>query len=218
LKRYHFLFAFFILAVSCEKTNNINDKTTIENNYYDKAYDFLAKSEKDSAFIYFNLAKNIFSQNNDSVRVGNCLVNMAIIEGEKGDYFGSQETALSAIIYLDENELKLHPIIYSNYNNLGIVANNLKDFKNSLIWYEKALKISDNKQKQTIYNNIAMVNSRSDHYSKALNILKSLQTNLNDSKNINSKTRILDNLAYTKFLQNKNYNAEPKLNKALEIR
>jgi len=52
LKIYLLIILFFL--VSCKK--EIIEPAKTENKFYDKAYDFLSTGEKDSAFVYFNLA------------------------------------------------------------------------------------------------------------------------------------------------------------------
>ena len=74
----------------------------INNSFYDKAFEYLDKGKADSAFFFFNAAKQIYLEQGDSVQVAKCLINMAITQQEQGDYYGAQETALQAIPFLDE--------------------------------------------------------------------------------------------------------------------
>ena len=215
LKIYLLLILFFL--VSCKK--EIIEPAKTENKFYDKAYDFLSTGEKDSAFIYFNLAQNTFSQNKDSARIGNSMVNMAILQSEAGDYYGSQETSLGAIKYLNKKEEKLYPILYSNYNNLGITSRNLGDYKNAVLFYDNAIAFATSQSEiNTCLNNKAICYKFLENYSASLQIFKDVFKNIDPVKDQKGYARIVDNLAFVKFLQNKNYDAEMEMNAALKIR
>ena len=215
LKIYLLLILFFL--VSCKK--EIIEPAKTENKFYDKAYDFLSTGEKDSAFIYFNLAQNTFSQNKDSARIGNSMVNMAILQSEAGDYYGSQETSLGAIKYLNKKEEKLYPILYSNYNNLGITSRNLRDYKNAVLFYDNAIAFATSQSEiNTCLNNKAICYKFLENYSASLQIFKDVFKNIDPVKDQKGYARIVDNLAFVKFLQNKNYDAEMEMNEALKIR
>lgn len=216
LKRYylHSLIIFFFLS-SCEEKKSLTVAES-SNQYYDKAYSLLAKN-KDSAFVNFNLAKEMFLQNKDSIRAGNCLVNMAIISSDMGDNLGSLETSLSAIKFLNENNSKVYPIIKSNYNNLGIVSFNLKDYKKSLVFYDLAIKFSEEKFDVITYlNNKANTYREIKDYNNAIEIY----TDILKKQDISKKdfSRIMTNLAKTKWLQNPSYNPVSELKEALNIR
>ncbi|EQB93190.1 hypothetical protein C874_00300 [Elizabethkingia anophelis 502] len=216
MKRYylHSLIIFFFLS-SCEEKKSLTVAES-SNQYYDKAYSLLAKN-KDSAFVNFNLAKEMFLQNKDSIRAGNCLVNMAIISSDMGDNLGSLETSLSAIKFLNENNSKVYPIIKSNYNNLGIVSFNLKDYKKSLVFYDLAIKFSEEKFDVITYlNNKANTYREIKDYNNAIEIY----TDILKKQDISKKdfSRIMTNLAKTKWLQNPSYNPVSELKEALNIR
>ncbi len=213
----YFLWILFLIISCVEK--KIENVTGEQNIYYDKAYDYLNKNQKDSAFIYFNEAKEVFNQNNDSIRVGNCLVNMAIIIAEKGDNLGSLETSLDAIKYLNENKEVVYPILYSNYNNLGIVMANLKEYNKSILFYNDALKFSKNYTDIiTALNNKASSYRYSGRYKNALNIYEELLNKVDEKKDLIEYARVIDNMEYTKWLQNHNYNPVSELKEALKIR
>ncbi|HPW89636.1 MAG TPA: hypothetical protein PKZ31_11060 [Kaistella chaponensis] len=215
LKIYLLIILFFL--VSCKK--EIIEPAKTENKFYDKAYDFLSTGEKDSAFVYFNLAQNTFSQNKDSARIGNSMVNMAILQSEAGDYYGSQETSLGAIKYLNKKEEKLYPILYSNYNNLGITSRNLRDYKNAVLFYDNAIAFATSQSEiNTCLNNKAICYKFLENYSASLQIFKDVFKNIDPVKDQKGYARIVDNLAFVKFLQNKNYDAEMEMNAALKIR
>lgn len=213
-------FLLFALLISCTKTkeNNLNqpDKKA-DNPYYEKAWSYLDKKDPINAFQYFNKAKELFLKNNDSLGIGKCLMNMGIILTDQGDYFGAQETSLEAIQYFNENDKEDYNYINSNYNNLGIVNRNLKNYIKAIEFYNLSMKFSLEKiDKQKCLNNLANVYRDNKQYTKALSIYSQVYKGNNESKNEYSRT--LTNLAKTKWLQNLDYNPVPELKKALDIR
>ena len=212
-----FLLCSLILLVSCKK--EIIEPAKSDNKFYDKAYDFLSAGEKDSAFAYFNLAKNIFVQQNDSARTGNSLVNMAIIQAENGDYYGSQEVSLSAIKYLNKKEQKLQPVLYSNYNNLGIVTKNLRDYHKAISFFDQAIVFATSASEiNTCQNNKANCFRFLKDYTASVTIFELILKNIDPLKDPKGYARVVDNLAYIKFLQNPAYNAESELFRALKMK
>lgn len=184
---------------------------------YDKAYDFYDASEKDSAFIYFNRAKDELIEKGHYSHAGNSLVIMGIIQCEKGDYYGSQETALSAIKYL--NIQKDSADLSANYNNLGIASQSLKEYNKAIVFYDKAAQFStDFRYKMAQVNNKAVSYSYLKQYDSAISILNKALSNPSLKKYPTTYYRIYDNLAYNKFLKNPSYNAEPELDEALQAR
>ncbi|MCI3937549.1 tetratricopeptide repeat protein [Chryseobacterium aahli] len=206
------------LVFYCKKNDEINESnpTNPSNTSF-----ILAKKYKDtnldSAFIYFNLAKNDFLIKNDSIGAARSLVNMAIIQSDKGDYYGSIETSLEADKYLKtavKNDF-VNNLYSSNYNNLAISSKSLKNYQDAEKYYQNALKITlDKNYISVINNNIGDMLILQNKKDSAVTHLQKLR-NSNDSI---SYARVLNNLAKAKFLGNVNYNAVPELEKALKIR
>ncbi|MGI9581290.1 ATP-binding protein [Chryseobacterium sp. RRHN12] len=199
------------LLLSCSrKKPSVTDRIN-----YDKGYDYLEASKKDSAFKYLNKAKDDFIQKGYPSYAGNCLVLMGVIQCDAGDFYGAQETALSAIKFLDTKK-DLTELV-SNYNNLGISCQKLKDYKRAAHFYNQAaIYNQDSIYQFTLLNNKAVSYVYLKEYNKAINIFNSI---LNSSK-VDSIifSKVYDNLAFAKFQQNPKYNAEYELNKALHIR
>lgn len=85
---------FLTIIFSC--TKNTVEADSAKNKTYLKATDFRDTGEKDSAYIYYALAKDEFLKINDSLFMAKCLINMAIIQTDQGDHFGGIETSLEA--------------------------------------------------------------------------------------------------------------------------
>lgn len=208
------IFLLPVILFSCNKNNRTakSDRTD-----YDKAYNYLKTAEKDSAFKYFNQAKDFFIQENNPSFAGSCLVNMAILQCEDGDYYGSQETALSAIKYLNPQKDTLE--IVGNYNNLGITCQNLKEYNKAAQFYNKAVDFSKDPIDQlTLLNNKAISYTYLKKHDSAIHIFNKILAFPNIKIHAKIFSKAYDNLAYTKFSQNSAYNAEPELNEALKIR
>ncbi|CAM2793545.1 ATP-binding protein [Chryseobacterium flavum] len=205
-------FLLLLIISSCNKNNTKIDRTE-----YDKAYGFLKNSQKDSAFKYFNKAKDDFISQENFSYAGSCLVNMAIIQNDYGDYYGSQETGLSAIKYLNEKEDSYE--LSSNYNSLGITFQNLKEYNKATQYYSLAAKFSQNATDSlTHLNNKAVAFSYSKKFDSAISLFNKILNYPNLKKQPILYSKVYDNQAYFKFLQDKNYNAENELLGALKIR
>jgi len=205
-----------IVLLSCSKPG-LKKKLIKENILYDKAFEFREQGRIDSAFSYFNQAKDLFLTQNDSLGAGKCLVNMGIISTDRGDYFGGQEISLNAIKYFDHTDKKQYPYIHSNYNNLGIASAKLADYPNALKFYNLAIRYADKLSDVNLYlNNKAKVYQDTKNFNESLKIYNQVLSKNND--NPKEYAMALSNLAKTKWLINPNYNAEPEFLKALNIR
>ncbi|SEO16201.1 hypothetical protein SAMN05216436_1405 [bacterium A37T11] len=211
---------FYLLALllisSCTKTKVPKPKVK-ENLFYDKAFELRENNQTDSSFLYFYKAKDLFLEQADSLGAGKCLVNMAIFLTEKGDYYGGQETAIEALKYLDERNPNHFHYLGSNYNNLGLATFRLQDFNRSLVFYNFAVKFSDDPSDTRVYlNNKAKVYQRLKNYKQAINIYRLILAQSNNNQL--EYARILTNLAVAKWLQNPHYPAAKELLKAFQIR
>ncbi len=205
--------------VSCtqKEKNKVSQSQKTNNSYYEKAWSYLDKKDPINAFQYFNKAKEFYLKNNDSLGVGKCLMNMGIILTDQGDYFGAQETSLEATKYFNENDKEQLDYISANYNNLGVISFNLKNYNNALKFYDLAIKFSqDHKDIDSYFNNKAIVYRNLKKFDQAILLYKYLGKE--NELLVKEKNTISDNLAYTKWLQNSDYNPVPEFKKALNIR
>lgn len=208
---------FFILILLSIYSCNRKEISKIDRKTYDKAYDFFDASKDDSAFVYFNKAKDELIMKNYSSYAGNSLVIMGIIQNEKGDYYGAQETALSALQYLDTNKDSAE--LAANYNNLGVAFQNLKNYYKAANYYEQAAKFSQNTTDSlTHINNKAVALSYLRKFDLAILLFNEILSFPNIEKESILYSKVYDNKAFTKFLQNENYNAENELLNAVKIR
>lgn len=210
------LYILLIIFLSCEK-EAIQKEKPIDNPSYDKAFEYLEAAKSDSAFFYFGKAKQVFSEAGDSLFVAKCLINMAIIQIDQGDYFGAQETSLEADAYLNKQNKDYHRFLSMNFNNLGNATGYLLEYKQAIKFYESAIKYSDNPQNTLVYrNNLAMTYVTNNELEKAREIYDDIINRTH--KGQAEYARVLSNLAKVKWLQDPNYNAISEFLLALKIR
>lgn len=213
MRSYILFFFIFILIYCSDKQKNSNEP----NPYYDKAFEFLETKNEDSAYIYFDKAKDIFEENKNKLRQGKCLINMAIISTNKGDYYNGQTLSLQAKEYLEESDTTQFSDICSNYNNLGIASNNLKDYKNSIKFYDLAIKFADTEiDKLTYLKNKANIYKEIKNYTTSINLYEELLPRVKN-KNLKVYARLLSNLANVKWLKDNNYSPEKELTESYKI-
>lgn len=204
-----------IILISCVKTDK-KDILSVGDQYYNNGEQLYASQKYDSAFIYFNKAHQSYSLLDKNKESANALVYQSIIQTIKGDYFGSEESAIEALKKLDSNNSSNNDLLVSIYNQIALNKEYQKDYTAAVNWYQLAVKKTSNHYDSIVLqNNIAVSYYEDKKYDNAIDILASLQSLKNDSI-INA--RILDNLAYAKFLKDSNYNAEQELKKALQLK
>ncbi|WP_069658339.1 tetratricopeptide repeat-containing sensor histidine kinase [Arcticibacter eurypsychrophilus] len=188
-----------------------------DNFYYDQAFTYREKGMIDSSFFYFIKAKDLFLQQKDSLGAGKCLVNMAIISNDKGDYFGSQEISLNAISYFDVKNEDQYVFIRSNYNNLGIATQKLGDAEHALGFYNSAIRFSRDSLDTRVYrNNMATSYQLLGDHRAAISVYKIIL--MEASKNKKEYARALTNISYNKWRLNPSYNPLTGYLIALRIR
>lgn len=206
------LFILLLIIFSCKKENKIAD----DNPNFHKAFICRESKTYDSAFYYYNLAKNDLIEINDSIGVAKSLINMAMIQTNKGEFLGGIESSLQANKYLKkESDSLVRVLLGTNYNNMAIASNYLKNFENAYSFYLQALKYIDNKEKRYVcYNNIGdlLINIGKPHLA-----IPYLEKAIHVKDSINY-SKALNNITKAKYLIDSNYNPLPELNKALEIR
>ncbi|MCG2793855.1 MAG: tetratricopeptide repeat protein [Weeksellaceae bacterium] len=172
--------SFFLLLILIGCSQKEDSKKTIQtansqaNPYYEKAFVFMDKNA-DSSFFYLNQAKELFQKRNDSFGLGKTYVNMAIIQEKAGDNFGSVETSLLATKFLKEKHPSHCNVLFSNYNNLGVASNNLKNYQDAKRFYQKAYRFTkDPVDRMMLANNLAIVFHNEKQYQKAVAIYAKL--------------------------------------------
>ncbi|MBT2621366.1 ATP-binding protein [Chryseobacterium sp. ISL-6] len=205
-----------LILFSCSREEPVSKKLKEENLFYKKARKFRDTKISDSAFYYYTLAKDEYVKNNDSLRIGQSLVNMAIIETSKGDFYGSIETCLEANkFFTNIKDSTTRRDLASSFNNMGIASGYMYNYDHAIIFYKNAIRYAiNNETKYTYYNNIAVALLKKNDSKHAINYLTEAILTKNDTE----YARALNNFAKAKFMEDKNYNPLPEFYKALEIR
>ncbi|MCH2195605.1 sensor histidine kinase [Kordia sp.] len=201
----------------------VKDSMSAANHYWNIAFYYRRNDIKDSAFYFYDRAKNIFQHiDPEHQDIGKLLLNMARIQKELKDYSGSQFMLTNAIKLFElHNDSKR---LYSCYNNLGIISMNLEDYEKSLEYHNKALeylqKIKENDRLKTYtLNNIGLVYRDQGKYKDAIdNFEQALSFDSLHIKNPKHYATLLDNLAYSKFLSNDTLKLPNLFYKSLKIR
>lgn len=216
MKRFSLCILVFLLF-SCGRKTEHSPVVKVVNPFFDRAYEFLDKGDSDSSFFYFEQAKQVFLDQGDSLGVANCLIIMAVNQRQQNDYFGAQETALQALVYLDISNSKHRAYLSANYNNLGIASYQMLDYNQSILFFERAIEYSDDATANLVYrNNIALCYRDLGKFDESFNLFKELLKNIeHDTK---TYARILTNYANAKWLQNVSYLALPEYFEGLKIR
>ncbi|RXP60890.1 tetratricopeptide repeat-containing sensor histidine kinase [Lutibacter sp. HS1-25] len=206
--------AIYISKQLIQKSKQDNDSIAIGRNYSILAYYYNSNQQTDSAYYYYNLIKNEYLKYNDSILNGNNLLTMAIIERSFGDNIASEHSGSLALKYFgDKNPISSASV----YNNWAISSNEQGELKDALLFYKKAIDLTTSKENSiTIKNNIANTYRKLGDYNTSIKILDSL---LKDTiVSFTTKARVIDNLAYVKWLAKTTENVLPELEKALEMR
>lgn len=213
---FRILLVIVLFTCSACKQETADQGSSINNKYHDKANLFRDQMISDSAFYYYSIAKDEYLSDKNAVKAAQALINMAIIQCDNGDYFGSIETSLEADTLLaKKNDKMAAGFLAANYNNLAIASNKLKNFDQAEHFYQLALKyVTDPENKKVYYNNIGDVLITKGDYKNALRNLE-VALRVKDSM---SYARALNNWAYAKNSEDRNFNPVPYYIKALKIR
>jgi len=199
------------ICSACRKTQKIVSEDQWAD--YRKAYGLLT-TNKDSAFFYFNRSA---SRSVDKEQVALAYYNMAMIQSDAGDHYGAQESLTLSLKSLDEHRFKDRNYLATDYNEIGMTCTRLTNYDQALKYYELALHFADDTTfKPYILNNRGNAYKKLKMYSQALASYKEVIPLID--KRSTAYARTLTNLATTKWLSDRHYDAAPELRKALNIR
>lgn len=190
----------FYNKLSLEHSAKTDNYQMLSYQYYLMGYYYSeVRNMTDSAFYNYNLSKNYFLKVQDSSRVGKNLVILGTIQKNKNDYFGSKETLTEALQYL--NPEKDMDFIARCYNTLATDHRKLLNYEDAIFYYDKAIKYTSSASNKFAFeNNLATAYIDNKEYDKAISLLSTLSTDSLLAKDQKLYARVLDNLAYAKWL------------------
>jgi signal transduction histidine kinase len=170
----------------------------------------------DSAYHYYHNAQLLYKLLGDSIQVGRALVNMAIIMEKKDRYFQSEHLAVEALRYINHQDSANRTSLAGNYNCLGIVLHQMGRYEKSTEYYRQALVYADTEESKRIYlNNIGNNFRYQGLLDSALYYFEEvLQTETSE----NNKVRTLSNWAFTRWMQDPQFDPRPYFFEAFAYR
>ncbi|WP_234423154.1 tetratricopeptide repeat-containing sensor histidine kinase [Flavobacterium sp. RSP49] len=192
------------------------------NNYLGDYYD--SQGIPDSAFLYYDKAQKIYFELNDNYNLAKTIINKANLQFNQSDLLGA-EKASSKVLKIIKNSNK-SDALYDAYNLLGLIYNELEDYKTAMGYHNKALASIDDElmtsfyqPKATSYNNIGYLLLKKQDFKQAK---RYFQKGL-DQKNVfkdkpSLYAMLLNNLAYSKFKLNEKEGLPDLFYRSLKIR
>lgn len=170
----------------------------------------------DSAYYHFREAYNAYLQAklkaSEVEKPLVALYYMGSIKERNKDYAGAEKEATQVIAYAEENNL--NDKLFPGYTLLGIIQNGLDNYEEAVNYHSEAqkyIKYTDPKRQESYQyinqNNIGSIYLRSENYSDAIKVFKSLATN-ESIKKIRPKlyAKALSSYAYALYKDKEIYN------------
>lgn len=189
---------------------NLNDKVHLESSYKRLAAIHGKLNQLDSSLYYYGECKKILEANNDSIKIAERLLNMAIILQEHGNNAESLKLSVEGLGFLKSR--KDPETEASFYNNIAIIAKGERNYPEALYWYEKALKTTPNRGNRLTYlSNVANIYRLLGDFERSNELNEqALEDDLIKNDNSN-RIRILSNLSFSKWLSTKHIEFEEDL-------
>ena len=201
-----------------ELAYQLKDSFTIADTHWSLADYYNHREIYEKSYFHYKEAYIFFEKIDKEYQTARMLFAMAFIKGRYRDYSGSEVLTIKAIEKF--KKLNNYKWLYSSYNQLAILQNDIQEYDKSILYHKKALvffnKIkSKNKKYLSSYNNMGSSYFKKGNYSKAL---KYYNIDLKKDNNMIDYARILNNRAYCKIFLNDTINVKRDLFEALRIR
>lgn len=221
MRNFFFIIFTFLFLFSCQKKTNTTPKqksTKLQIEKLTKVADnFYNTNNFDSAFYYYNKVKFICNPVTDALDYVSTLNRMADIQQSQGDYTGSEATVTEALLYL--KYIKNQQYAWNSYVILSINYLNTYDYKNAILYNQKALQLQTEPWRNlAAKNNIAVILIEEEKYKESLEIFLSLITKEEVISDDLFYAKALDNVGFCYFKINQPKIALYYLNKSLKIR
>ena len=221
MRNFFFIIFTFLFLFSCQKKTNTTPKqksTKLQIEKLTKVADnFYNTNNFDSAFYYYNKVKFICNPVTDALDYVSTLNRMADIQQSQGDYTGSESTVTEALLYL--KYIKNQQYAWNSYVILSINYLNTYDYKNAILYNQKALQLQTEPWRNlAAKNNIAVILIEEEKYKESLEIFLSFITKEEVISDDLFYAKALDNVGFCYFKINQPKKALYYLNKSLKIR
>ena len=191
------------------------DSGYIAKGFYRKSSTFRALNQNEKQFENAYAAREIYLKIGDTANAGRRTAEMAIAQSQLTDYTGAQQTATEALEYLEEEDSEYLSSIYNTiattYRSQGLYNDAANEWRNALKYASTARDSLSN------LNNIALALQDEKKYGEAIKIFENIVETSNRT-DVKSNARFIDNLAYTKWLQDSSAIVHDELLMAKEIR
>ncbi len=193
------------------------DSSSIGKAYFKIGENFLNKNVKDSAFYYFDKSKYIYIQIKDSSEAGKKIDKMARILIDDSNYNLAENLLVEALEYLEP--IKDSTGLSSVYLNLAINYRKQKNYNRAKDYIYKAYIYSRSlKAKKILENTELLILRENKEFDQVINRYSALIKDKNIIKDKKEYARVLDNLAYTRWLEDPTVNVESELLESLRLR
>lgn len=181
----------------------IDDSIGLGQAYLNFGYYYSRLDKIDSAYNYYYQASRVYDVIGDNQKSGEAFLSMSIMQKDVRDYVGGEANSIIAIEKF--TPIKNWRYIASSYNNLGTISRGKGNYNDAIENYEKTREFrSKTKYKilnAGVFNNIGLVYVDKGEYKKAIDFYKiGLAFDSLFIKRPKTYTRLLDNLAYARFL------------------
>jgi signal transduction histidine kinase len=191
------------------------DTFYIAKGYYRKSRYFALRDQHEQEFEYTYLARQYYLQMGDTAYAARRSLDLAGAQYEMGDYTGSQESATEAIKYLNPATDSIY--LSAAHNLIGLTYLDQGFYQDAVKEYETALHFAARKKDSLSFqHNIAIALKNEQKYDDALAILEEIIDS--DAPDSYSKSRFLDNYAYTLWLKDSTAQVAPLFFRALKMR
>ncbi|GGG52775.1 tetratricopeptide repeat-containing sensor histidine kinase [Bizionia arctica] len=198
-----FLFLSITFVTNGFAFNNFEQQKPVDSAayYYHKIIKPDSKADLVKAFVYYQNKKDENIKQKDTLNTIYSLRQIAIIQNKLGILYDSETTAIEALFLAER--LPLNQTSKESrvgiYNHLGRVYNEMQDYDNAIIYYQKALALAETQQQQLVLrNNIAYAQLKRHKFLLAQQEFEAIYKEskaLNDSVNM---ARTLNNLGIVK--------------------
>ncbi|RNL87803.1 tetratricopeptide repeat-containing sensor histidine kinase [Sinomicrobium pectinilyticum] len=182
----------------------IRDTAGIADTHWNYGAFYLDRENYDSAYYHYHRAQKLFEDTGDTYYSGKMLYNMAYIRGRIKDYTGCEVLLFQAISRFQPQDR--YKQLYNCYNHLGVVYEELKEYDKAITYHKRALDYLGKMDDKSVFlqdsqNNIGLIYQKQGNQEEALYYFnEALQTPGLESDDVELYTRLMENRAFSRFL------------------